>query len=1010
MCVGNDVCLDGECRAPDLLCSAEHPDGLCVNGSACFAGACLDVGAGCSAQNSTGVCPVGQVCHGGACVDLDGAALCDDHDACTLDYFDHRRNRCAHEPQDVPCSDGNDCTTDTCQAGVCVSEHVAGCVEPPVLDPYVTPTNQVQLHLSGTKPAGSAVEINGDVAVAESPDARWSVTVNLVPGENVYRVRTLARDGESAFVEVRVVYDITPPTTSVTPGGGVFLDGVTVTAATDEPATVYYTTDGSTPDETSASFTSARAFRVFDDTTLRFRARDEAGNWEADVRTADFEITSHGNRWHDGTALPGGLVHPAVTAGNAAIYVAGGSDGLADQAGAYAYRYDEDAWVNLPALPSPRSEASAVWFGGAIYLFGGENDGAPLNGVLRLDPAADHAWVARRVMPSTRFGLVAVASGNNIYVFGGQTNGGSVLSTLEVYSPANDTWSNQVAQMPRARYGFAAVENGGNIYLIGGEDEQGTPIAVVDVYNVAQNRWTQVAPLPTPRAFLTATVNYNAGRVTGGPTGIVVAGGRVAGGAPTAVVEEYLIDRDEWRARTPLPRPRYSAGGVAVEGAGELDTRDVQGWIVGGQVGVPGGVVADQVTPSLLYYTQSFDHLRRLRDLPAGRFMHAAAALDDRIYLFGGREFQETTHGWAFDPETETFTPIADLPGAQNGLSAVTLNGEVWAIGGANAFGTAIATVRSYDPATNAWTDHRPMLTGRRDPAAVVLNGQVVVIGGDNGGAVQAVEIYDPVADRWSNGPLLPVARTGAVAVVWHGSIYVAGGKDADGHVQSSVLRLAGNQWQPVYDGIPVTYATAALINGRLNVFAGRENGALSNRHWNLDLANPRLEYTLTPETRLLAPYDYQAAATLNGDVYLFGGNANADPGPSGLTTVEKFAGRCLNGVQDRYEGQDGQNYPDVGGGCGRIDPTVAITPGHGYGHHGGCNSWNECNDAQGCANLACAHFGYGPAVSFRQVNCSNGGVTCDIFQDNLSIDPGWHSRADCDLPLATDVVCTRPQ
>jgi len=47
------------------------------------------------------------------------------------------------------------------------------------------------------------------------------------------------------------------------------------------------------------------------------------------VISADYEITSHGNGWSDGTTLAERLIHTGVTAHGNSVYVAGGSDGLA---------------------------------------------------------------------------------------------------------------------------------------------------------------------------------------------------------------------------------------------------------------------------------------------------------------------------------------------------------------------------------------------------------------------------------------------------------------------------------------------------------------------------------------------------------------------------------------------------------------------------------------------------------------------------------------------------------
>jgi subtilisin family serine protease len=81
--------------------------------------------------------------------------------------------------------------------------------------------------------------------------------------------------------------DLTPPVTTATPSGGTYASPQSVTLAANEPATIYYTTDGSTP--TTASPVCAAPIAIPVTTTLKFFARDLAGNSET-VRTATYII------------------------------------------------------------------------------------------------------------------------------------------------------------------------------------------------------------------------------------------------------------------------------------------------------------------------------------------------------------------------------------------------------------------------------------------------------------------------------------------------------------------------------------------------------------------------------------------------------------------------------------------------------------------------------------------------------------------------------------------------
>jgi N-acetylneuraminic acid mutarotase len=638
-----------------------------------------------------------------------------------------------------------------------------------------------------------------------------------------------------------------------------------------------------------------KQFRVFSNTTLRFRARDIAGNWMAAPVDAAFEITSYGARWAEGATLPEPRTLHTASLVDTSIWVAGGTDGLAPQAGVYRFDLATGQWVVAPALAVPRTQMASAALGGYFYVIGGENDGNPLNLVERIR-AQDAAWANMAPMPSTRFGLTAVPVNNRLYVFGGQCNGGQVLTNLEVYDPATNAWTNQVAQVPRARYGHVSIEHGGRIYVLGGEDEDGNPIAELDVYDVAGNRWSQLADLPTPRTFATVTKQTNVGGMTGGYVGLVVAGGRLAGGAATPVVEEYVIDDSVWRERTPLLAARHSGAAVNYTVNVELDGQETRGLVLG-------GLVSGEVSANGTYFTVAQDSLSRVTPMPTGRFMHAAEALDGRIYLFGGRDFQEVRAFWAFDPETGTYEVLPDLPTNQNGLASAVLDGQVYAFGGANAFGVAVATVRRYDPATRTWTDLQPMTTGRRDLTAVVVGREIWAIGGDNNGPIQTVEIYESLANRWRAGTLLPTGRAGARAFQRDGVVHVVGGVGANGQPIDSVLRFANNQWQVAFNGVPVAHAQVALIGDKqLNVFGGRAAGGPVNTQYSVDLTNNAINRIILNPTNLSSAVDYAAVTAFNGALYVFGGNTAVVPGPNGQSLVQRIDARCFDGVRNGRE------------------------------------------------------------------------------------------------------------
>ncbi|MSP74221.1 MAG: hypothetical protein EXR76_18975 [Myxococcales bacterium] len=95
-----------------------------------------------------------------------------------------------------------------------------------------------------------------------------------------------------------------------------------------------------------------------------------------------------------------------------------------------------------------------------------------------------------------------------------------------------------------------------------------------------------------------------------------------------------------------------------------------------------------------------------------------------------------------------------------------------------------------------------------------------------------------------------------------------------------------------------------------------------------------------------------------------------------------------------------------IGSYCGGA---VAVFPMDSFGHHGGCDVWNQCVDGQGCADAACRIEGFGHAVAFDVgscVNLPNQGIRCNLFFNlaaDLNFDADYHG---CELPVAYNIRC----
>ena len=144
----------------------------------------------------------------------------------------------------------------------------------------------VTLDLSASDGAGSGVT-HMRVANGASPAAaEWvsyaaTLAWVLPPGDGEKTVSAQFRDAAgnvSAVASHTIVLDTTPPSVTAAPGADTYTGPQAVVLTANEPATIYYTMDGSTPTTASASGPSPVTVTVSQSATLRYFGVDAAGN------------------------------------------------------------------------------------------------------------------------------------------------------------------------------------------------------------------------------------------------------------------------------------------------------------------------------------------------------------------------------------------------------------------------------------------------------------------------------------------------------------------------------------------------------------------------------------------------------------------------------------------------------------------------------------------------------------------------------------------------------------
>ncbi len=236
----------------------------------------------------------------------------------------------------------------------------------------------------------------------------------------------------------------------------------------------------------------------------------------------------------------------------------------------------------------------------------------------------------------------------------------------------------------------------------------------------------------------------------------------------------YNINTDSWSTGAPAPLPARAEAAY-----GDTTHGGFLYVIGGGDSGVP--------LPNLERYDPVLDAWTTLAPMNAARAGAAAAVIDDGIFVIGGRQ---STNGPCsggpylqtvekYDIDTNTWSPVAQLPTPRSDLAAVAHGGKIFVFGGCSSTGVT-GEVDMYDPQTNTWTTTglMPMSTARASFVAGHSGGKVYAIGGTIDGVTlsNANEVYDIASNSWSNNTAMTAARQEAGVNSHGGRIYVVGG------------------------------------------------------------------------------------------------------------------------------------------------------------------------------------------------------------------------------------------
>lgn len=274
-------------------------------------------------------------------------------------------------------------------------------------------------------------------------------------------------------------------------------------------------------------------------------------------------------------------------------------------------------------------------------------------------------------------------------------DGGQVLR----FEEKDGTWR-QVTQLPVPRAGFGAAVLEGRLHVLGGKDEHGRPLAHHAAWEPKTDRWTELSPMPTARTEPGVVSAdgwlFALGGLESWPLPWWTGESKLSRPAllsrllhSSAEAAVYDARKDAWLEASGLSSPR-SRFGVAV---------------VRGRIHVVGGERKRLLLPARpVSRHEQFDpnHNRwsSLAPLRRARAEAAVAAVDERLYVAGGRDGDELLD----DVERYSFTsdawlPQETLPAPVKGAGATVAGGELLVTGGTGPTGP-LATSQALEVAS----------------------------------------------------------------------------------------------------------------------------------------------------------------------------------------------------------------------------------------------------------------------------------------------------------------------
>ncbi|KKT40338.1 MAG: Kelch repeat type 1-containing protein [Candidatus Collierbacteria bacterium GW2011_GWA2_46_26] len=172
-------------------------------------------------------------------------------------------------------------------------------------------------------------------------------------------------------------------------------------------------------------------------------------------------------------------------------------------------------------------------------------------------------------------------------------------------------------------------------------------------------------------------------------------------------------------------------------------------------------------------------------DLPTYRYEFGSALVGDNFYIIGGvtapTVYTVTKRVDRYDIKSKEWSRVSNHPYIIHHPGVTSDQNFVYVIGGNGLRISSYSIAHKYNPETDRWQRLADMPTKRCALGLAYLDGKIYAVGGaDNKRPLSAFEEYDVEKNQWKNLPDMPTAREHLFSVTIQRFVYVLGGYQND--------------------------------------------------------------------------------------------------------------------------------------------------------------------------------------------------------------------------------------